>query len=144
MDGSVCGILHSVNDGLADVVKSDEMRLLYGRDFFMEKLFDLEFKVSVYSFFQTNSAGAEKLYSIVKEFAGDVADKTVFACCRALSYDQMAQRAIMTRLMIKRHLSLLKELQRPFDDSQIIRIDNITVLQRHNLIIAHTFAHPKR
>ena len=44
----------------------------------MEKLFDLEFKVSVYSFFQTNSAGAEKLYSIVKEFAGDVADKTVF------------------------------------------------------------------
>ena len=45
LDGSVCGILHSVNDGLADVVKSDEMRLLYGRDFFMEKLFDLEFKV---------------------------------------------------------------------------------------------------
>ena len=78
LDGSVCGILHSVNDGLADVVTSDEMRLLYGRDFFMEKLFDLEFKVSVYSFFQTNSAGAEKLYSIVKEFAGDVADKTVF------------------------------------------------------------------
>ena len=78
LDGSVCGILHSVNDGMADVVKSDEMRLLYGRDFFMEKLFDLEFKVSVYSFFQTNSAGAEKLYSIVKEFAGDVADKTVF------------------------------------------------------------------
>ena len=78
LDGSVCGILHSVNDGLADVVKSDEMRLLYGRDFFMEKLFDLEFKVSVYSFFQTNSAGAEKIYSIVKEFAGDVADKTVF------------------------------------------------------------------
>ena len=78
LDGSVCGILHSVNDGLADVVKSDEMRLLYGRDFFMEKLFDLEFKVSVYSFFQTNSAGAEKLYSIVKEFAGDVADKSVF------------------------------------------------------------------
>lgn len=78
LDGSVCGILHSVNDGLADVVKSDEMRLLYGRDFFMEKLFDLKFKVSVYSFFQTNSAGAEKLYSIVKEFAGDVADKTVF------------------------------------------------------------------
>lgn len=78
LDGSVCGILHSVNDGLADVVKSDEMCLLYGRDFFMEKLFDLEFKVSVYSFFQTNSAGAEKLYSIVKEFAGDVADKTVF------------------------------------------------------------------
>ena len=78
LEGKISGILHSVNDGLADVVKSDEMHLLYGRDYFMEKLFDLEFKVSAYSFFQTNSAGAEKLYSIVKEFAGDVKNKMVF------------------------------------------------------------------
>lgn len=78
LEGKIGGILHSVNDGLADVVKSDEMHLLYGREYFMEKLFDLEFKVSVYSFFQTNSAGAEKLYSIVKEFAGDVKNKMVF------------------------------------------------------------------
>ncbi len=78
LDGAICGILHSVNDGFADVVRSEKMHLLYGRDYFMEKLFDLEFKVSVYSFFQTNSAGAEILYSIVKDFAGDVANKTVF------------------------------------------------------------------
>ena len=78
LEGKFCGILHSVNDGLADTVQSDEMHLLYGRDYFMEKLFDLEFKVSVYSFFQTNTAGAEKLYSIVKEFAGDVENKMVF------------------------------------------------------------------
>ena len=78
LEGKFCGILHSVNDGLADTVQSDEMHLLYGREYFMEKLFDLEFKVSVYSFFQTNTAGAEKLYSIVKEFAGDVENKIVF------------------------------------------------------------------
>lgn len=78
LEGQIGGILHSVNDGLADVVKSDEMHLLYGREYFMEKLFDLEFQVSAYSFFQTNSAGAEKLYGIVKEFAGDVRNKTVF------------------------------------------------------------------
>lgn len=78
LEGKIGGILHSVNDGLADVVKSDEMHLLYGRDYFIEKLFDLEFKVSAYSFFQTNSAGAEKLYSIVKEFAGNVKNKVVF------------------------------------------------------------------
>ena len=78
LEGAICGILHSVNDGLADVVRSDEMNLLYGREYFIEKLFDLEFKVSVYSFFQTNSAGAEKLYSIVKEFAGEVENKLVF------------------------------------------------------------------
>ncbi len=78
LEGTICGILHSVNDGLADVVRSDEMNLLYGREYFIERLFDLEFKVSVYSFFQTNSAGAEKLYSIVKEFAGEVENKLVF------------------------------------------------------------------
>lgn len=78
LQGTICGILHSVNDGLADVVKSDEMHLLYGREYFVERLFDLEFQVTAYSFFQTNSAGAEKLYGIVKEFAGNVADKTVF------------------------------------------------------------------
>ena len=78
LEGKFCGILHSVNDGLADTVQSDEMHLLYGRDYFMENLLDLEFKVSVYSFYQTNTAGAEKLYSIVKEFAGDVENKMVF------------------------------------------------------------------
>ncbi len=78
LDGRICGILHTINDSWADAVKNDEMRLLYGRDFFIEKLFDLEFKVSVYSFFQTNSRGAEKLYAIVKDFAGDVTGKTVF------------------------------------------------------------------
>ena len=78
LDGEICGILHSVNDGLADVVQSQETHLLYGREYFMERLFDLEFKVSVYSFFQTNSAGAEKLYGIVKDFAGDVGNKVVF------------------------------------------------------------------
>jgi len=78
LEGVICGVLHSVNDGVADIVRSDEMRLLYGRDFFYEKLFDLRFKVSVYSFFQTNTKGAERLYTIVKEFAGNVQQKTVF------------------------------------------------------------------
>lgn len=78
LEGKICGILHSINDSIADVVQSDEMHLLYGQNFFMEKLFELEFKISPYSFFQTNSAGAEKLYGIVKDFAGNVQEKTVF------------------------------------------------------------------
>lgn len=77
-EGSICGILHTINDSLADVVKSDSTTILYGRDYFMEKLFDLDFKVSTFSFFQTNSKGAEKLYSIVRDFAGDAENKIVF------------------------------------------------------------------
>lgn len=78
LEGSICGILHTINDGLADVVKSDSTEVLYGKDYFMEKLFDLDFKVSTFSFFQTNSKGAEKLYSIVRDFAGDAENKVVF------------------------------------------------------------------
>src|SRR5699024_8094293 len=72
------GILHTKNDGIADVVKSDQTVILYGRNYFIEKLFELEFKISAFSFFQTNSKGAEKLYSIVKEFAGNIKNKVVF------------------------------------------------------------------
>lgn len=78
LQGNICGILHTQNDGLADVVKSEQTITLYGRDYFIEKLFDLEFKVSAFSFFQTNTKCAEKLYDIVKEFAGDLKNKIVF------------------------------------------------------------------
>ena len=78
LEGNICGILHTKNDALADIVQSDKTNILYGRDYFIEKLFDLEFKVSAFSFFQTNSKGAEKLYEIVKEFAENVKNKIVF------------------------------------------------------------------
>ncbi len=78
LDGNVCGILHTENDGVADVVKSDNTKVIYGNGYFTDKLFDLNFKVTAFSFFQTNTKGAEKLYEIVKEYAGDSKDKTVF------------------------------------------------------------------
>lgn len=100
LEGEICGVLHSVNDGVADVVRSDEMAVLYGRDFFMEKLFDLEFKVSAYSFFQTNTEGAEQLYSIVREFAGDVENKMVFDLyCGTGTIGQIMARAGSKKVM---------------------------------------------
>lgn len=78
LQGNICGILHTQNDGLADIVKSEQTTILYGRDYFIEKLFDLEFKVSAFSFFQTNTKCAEKLYDIVRDFAGDLKNKIVF------------------------------------------------------------------
>ena len=78
LEGQICGILHTANDGVADVVKSEGTTILYGKDYFMEKLFNLEFKVSAFSFFQTNTKGAEKLYDIVRDFAGNVDNKVVF------------------------------------------------------------------
>lgn len=72
------GFLHILNDSLSDVVKSDETRIIYGQDYFYEKLLNLEFKITPFSFFQPNSRGAEVLYSTVRDYIGDINDMTVF------------------------------------------------------------------
>ena len=67
LDGEIVGILHVRNDSAADVVQSDVTTVLYGRDYFYEELLGLRFKISLFSFFQTNSLGAELLYSTARE-----------------------------------------------------------------------------
>ena len=67
-----------MNDSLSDVVQSDETKILYGQDYFYEKLLGLEFKITPFSFFQPNSRGAEVLYSTVRDYIGDIHDMTVF------------------------------------------------------------------
>lgn len=78
LTGTYAGILHIRNDSLADVVQSDETRVLYGQDYFYEELLGLRFKISPFSFFQTNSLGAEVLYETARGFVGDTKDKVVF------------------------------------------------------------------
>jgi 23S rRNA (uracil-5-)-methyltransferase RumA len=70
LTGKIAGILHTVNDGVADTVKDENVRILHGVDYFYEKINGLTFKVTAFSFFQTNSAGAEKLYDVVRAYAG--------------------------------------------------------------------------
>lgn len=70
--GKIAGILHITNDSLADVVKSDRTDILYGNDYFYEELLGLTFKVSTFSFFQTNSYSAEVLYRTARDYVGDL------------------------------------------------------------------------
>ncbi len=78
IDGRIVGILHTENDSPADVVQSDKTRLLYGQDYFYEYLLNLRFKISPFSFFQTNTLGAEVLYEKVGEYVGDTKDKLIY------------------------------------------------------------------
>ena len=71
-EGKIAGILHITNDSLADVVKSDRTDILYGNDYFYEELLGLRFKVSTFSFFQTNSYSAEVLYQTARDYVGDL------------------------------------------------------------------------
>ena len=78
LEGKIVGIMHIINDSLSDVVQSDETKILYGQDYFYEKIMGLEFKITPFSFFQPNSRGAEVLYSTVREYIGDIHDMTVY------------------------------------------------------------------
>ncbi len=72
LTGKIAGLLHITNDAVADVVKSDRTDILFGQDYFYEELLGLKFKISTFSFFQTNSLGAEVLYQTAREYIGDL------------------------------------------------------------------------
>lgn len=67
-NGKLTGFIHIINDGLGDVVKSDKMHIISGKDWFTEKILGLQFKISPFSFFQTNTKGAEVLYTRARDY----------------------------------------------------------------------------
>ena len=77
LEGRIVGILHTLNDSVADAVIDQGTEILYGKDFFYEELLGLRFQISAFSFFQTNSLGAEVLYETAREFVADAGDGKV-------------------------------------------------------------------
>ena len=78
LSGKIIGILHTTNDSLADVVQADKIDILYGQDYFYEEILGLKFKITTFSFFQTNTLGAEILYKTARDFVGETKDKVIF------------------------------------------------------------------
>lgn len=67
-NGSISGVLYTENDSLGDTVACDNIKILFGRDYIVEEILGLSFKISPFSFFQTNTKGCETLYSKVREY----------------------------------------------------------------------------
>ena len=78
LDGTIAGILHTYNDSVADAVKDEGTEIMYGKDYFFEEILGLKFRISPFSFFQTNSLGAEVLYSTARDYIGDTKGKVIF------------------------------------------------------------------
>jgi len=74
----VVSLLHTVNDGVADAVKPDKVNILYGRDYYVERLLGLEFNVGAFSFFQTNVEAVERMFSGAISQISDIEGKTVW------------------------------------------------------------------
>lgn len=68
----LAGVIHTLNDDTGERVeaRSGDSQLLWGQDFVSERIHGLTFTVRMASFFQTNPASAEKLYSQVLEYLG--------------------------------------------------------------------------
>ena len=78
LEAELVSVLHTRNDSLADVVKNEGTTCLYGRDYIEEELLGLTFKITPFSFFQTNSLGAEVLYETAREYIGSTKGANVF------------------------------------------------------------------
>lgn len=78
LNNELVGILHTVNDNIRDTATGEDIRILYGRDYYMERIMELDFKVRMGSFFQTNVVAAENLYKYAIGCIDDVKDKVIF------------------------------------------------------------------
>lgn len=78
LQGKVAGVLHTITDTLADAIKPEKVTLLYGKEEISEKILGLQFNISPFSFFQTNTQGAEVLYKRALDLIEDMDNKTVF------------------------------------------------------------------
>ena len=66
LSGHIVGILNTINDAVSDTVIDEGTEILYGQDYFYEEILGLRFKITPFSFFQTNSLSAEVLYDMVR------------------------------------------------------------------------------
>lgn len=71
-------IIDSFSDISSSIyIKSDEYKLIYGSEYIIDKVGDCKFVISPDSFFQVNTVMAYKLYSKIKEYAGNLNDSSV-------------------------------------------------------------------
>lgn len=85
----IIGILHTVNDSLADTVQADKLEVLYGEEILKEVVLGKQYLISPFSFFQTNTKGAQTLYSVaidmVKSIIGTGNVSTKGSNCNGVS-----------------------------------------------------------
>ena len=71
------GVLLNSNTRRGNVILGDKYRTLFGRNYLVDTLCGLEFKLSMPSFYQVNRDQAEVLYGKALEFAGLTGNETV-------------------------------------------------------------------
>ena len=66
----ITSLLYVINQKANDTITDQKVHVFRGRDYIIESMEDLQFKIGPKSFYQTNSEQAYELYKIVRDFAG--------------------------------------------------------------------------
>jgi 23S rRNA (uracil1939-C5)-methyltransferase len=98
------------NTGLNDKPEAPVVHTLVGKPYITERLFDLEFDISPFSFFQTNTLGTEKLYQAILQAADLSARDTVLdAYCGMGTIGQYLARFCQKVVGIESHPSAIED-----------------------------------
>ncbi len=74
----ISSLLYIINQKANDTIGDQEVLTFYGKDFIIEEMENLQFKVGPKSFYQTNSKQAYELYKIAREFAQLTGNELVY------------------------------------------------------------------
>lgn len=74
----ITSLQYVINTKLNDTIYDQEVVCYYGRDYILEEMEGLQFRVNAKSFYQTNSEQAYELYSITRDFAGLTGEELVY------------------------------------------------------------------
>ena len=74
----ITSLMYVINEKRNDTILDQEILLFSGRDYLVEKMEDLQFKIGPKSFYQTNSKQAYHLYKTVRDWAQLTGKETVY------------------------------------------------------------------
>ena len=74
----ITSLLYIINQKANDTIGDQEVLTYFGKDFIIEEMENLQFKVGPKSFYQTNSNQAYELYKIAREFAQLTGNELVY------------------------------------------------------------------
>lgn len=77
-EAEIKSIIYCLNNSAQNAVIPEKLETIYGNDYITEIVCELKFKITPFSFFQTNTKACEQLYETVRKIAGDIKDSTVF------------------------------------------------------------------
>lgn len=139
LENTLASVLHTTNDSPADAIVPEELEILYGIDFIVEKMNDLEFKISPFSFFQPNVQGASKLYNKAAEYVGEEKD--------ALIYDLYSGTGTISQVLAKNAKKVVgveiveEAVEASIENAKRNSIDNIEFIQDDVLNFLQSDAH---